>query len=365
MAKITQADIAKSLGVSQTAVSAVLNNNPSIKLSEETRLRILEFTEQQGYQLNKRNSSRLRSGLIGVLNFVSGSQVGQAKVWESVTLLEKLGFRPVVWEFFWFVHNAEEVCQSILDSRVEGLILVGLSDNFPSSVLRKLIKVRLPIVAIEGIRIDGISRVQVDKEEGFHSLAQHLILQGKLRIALVLCWCTIHRDAQHSPHLVSAEKGVLRAFEEAGNPRENLTVYREEETAFEGLNRFLLGKLAMDRILDQGGSFDAIIFTNDSWATGALRACHSRGIKVPEQLAIVGFDDEDISAYTTPSLTTCAQPVDQIARLAVNHLLKLKKAPLKDRISETITLAPQLVVRDSCGGLQKYNSPALVSNNSQ
>lgn len=355
MAKVTQNEIARRVQVSQSAVSAVLNDNATIRVNPETRRRILKLAEELNYQARKRSQGVRKSdtGIIGIIDFSGISQIGTEKLSELVDCIQEVGFRPLVSSMFWFSDTGASVCQAMLDAGVAGVILQGLSDNVDEGSIRRLQK-SVPVVAIEGKRLDGLPRVTADKADGFYQLTQHLINRGHRRLTLQTTWSSHHHDEAHSPHTLDATKGFNQAIQEAGL-EDSAEIMREDNTALDGMSRYFLGRLNMERLLQRPELPDAVLCSSDGWAIGALRACRETEVNVPGDLAITGFNGEEQAEYAAVPLTTVAIPVKQMARVAFNMLLS-RIGKEKAQGADVVSLPCSLVIRQSCGAPLRQNT---------
>lgn len=351
MSKVTQHEIARRVQVSQSAVSAVLNNNSTIRVNPQTRQRILDIAEELNYQARRRSRGirKTSTGIIGIIDFSGISQIGTEKLVELVDCIQEVGFRPLVSSMFWFSDTGETVSQAMLDAGVQGVILQGLSDNVDEACIRRLQEQNVPVIAMEGKRMPRLPRVEADKASGFYQLTRHLLNLGHRRLTLQLTWSSHHQDAQHSPHTTAAAEGFLRAMKEAGL-EDQAEITRENNCALDGMSRYFLGHLNMERLLQRGELPDAVLCTSDPWAVGALRACREAGVEVPGDMALTGFNGEEQGDYAGVPLTTAAIPVKQMARVAVNMLLSRISGEARDADeNEVVTLPCSLLVRQSCG----------------
>jgi len=368
MQKVTQEDIARRVQVSQSAVSAVLNGNPTIRVNPGTRKKILDLANELNYQARRRSRALVKpdNSLIGVVDFSGISQAGTEKLTELVDCIQELGFSPLVFSMFWFSASGSMVCKAMMDAGVQGVILQGLSDNLEESCIRKLQQNGIPVVAVEGKRLPGLPRVEADKASAFYQLTRHLLNLGHRKLTLQLTWSSHHRDPSHSPHTTDAILGFQRAVDEAGVGH-LAEITKENNSALDGMSRYFVGQMNMDRLLQKGDLPDAVLCTSDPWAIGALRACREAGITIPGDLAITGFNGEEQGEFAAVPLTTAAIPSKQMARLAVNMLLSRIASKSRDfDDSEVVTLPCNLIIRQSCGSsmamteVEKLEEPALA-----
>jgi LacI family transcriptional regulator len=181
--------------------------------------------------------------------------------------------------------------------------------------------------------IRDVDAVVCDESSGAYAATRHLIRLGHRRIALV-------RGPARHPFFQGLASGYRRAMQESGLPLRDGAVIETAPT--------LQGGYEAARILLKGAGRPTAIFTNDDLAIGALRALHEARLRVPEDVAVVGFDDIEYAAHTTPPLTTVAVPKEQMGRLAVRRAIEQMEQG--DRhVYSTTTVTHTLMVRASCG----------------
>lgn len=178
-----------------------------------------------------------------------------------------------------------------------------------------------------------VDAVVCDDAQGAYEAARHLIKLGHRRIALI-------RGPARHPFSQALTSGYRRGLHEAGIPlRDDLVV--EAPLRPEG------GYEAAERLL-KGQSRPTAIFTNDDVAIGAMRAIHDRGLTVPDDVALVGYDDIEYAAHTTPPLTTVAVPKEEMGRLAVRRAIAQMEQGERHVFSTTV-VSHTLLIRSSCG----------------
>jgi len=203
-----------------------------------------------------------------------------------------------------------------------------------------LLNLQIPVVMVDrptGFE-DRLSYVTVDNISGAQTLVRHLIQQsGRRRIAHITGISQI-ADAQ------DRLEGYRRALEEARLPYDERLIYRgtfTRQAGYEGVKSMLHLQP------------DAIFAASDASAVGAIRAIHEAGLRVPEDIAVVGFDDVDIAQSATPSVTTMRQPVQQkgaaAARILLDHIEGKITTP------QSHVFPTELIVRQSCGALLTQN----------
>lgn len=349
MSRITQKDIAKRLGLSQATVSAVLSNNSSIKIAEGTRERILAEAEKLSYWPNQLANALLarKSRIIGVAFRNTFSQVVTRKVNEVVMAIEEAGYLPLAFDVSSRM-SGEKMCQFLRDFNVEGIVVLnGTRDRFLEDNYPKYLKGVIPAVAIDTPKRLDIPQFHSDRKQGFGLVAEHLIRQGRRRLAILV---TVLPEASPDlpfTHSYGCVEGISEKLREAGLEPPHIEFYRPNTGTWG--NPHEGGEVTMEALLASGKSFDAVVCGNDPFAIGALSVCARHGIRVPEDLAITGFQNEIQAGYAQPPLTTVEVPVELLARTAVSHLTNLVTGEACEQKHERIMLPCSLVVRESCG----------------
>lgn len=329
--KLTINDIAKLAGVSKGAVSYVLNNKPGV--SEEVRERVLRIIEEYGYKPNK-----LAQALAGKrTNFVALvipdiSDVFYAKIVKGVErTLTKNGYFLNLYSTHANPEKEQEVFDFLNTGFVEGVIIMAyhLEKNF----IEEIIDLKIPFVFIDYPYEDNkIYSVAVDNEEGGFKATEYLISLGHRKIAF------IHgsKEAWDSEFRF---RGYLKALEKYDIPFNEKLVSRGDFTK-EG------GYKAVKELLSTSEKFTAIFCANDHMAFGAIRALKEEGLRVPEDVSVIGFDNIEASALSNPPLTTIMQPIYQLGEVSAKILLRLLSG--ENLETKRYLLKTQLIERKSC-----------------
>ena len=174
-----------------------------------------------------------------------------------------------------------------------------------------------------------------DNESGGYQATRHLVGLGRERIAY------IGRKEHRSPEHAGRYAGYARALAEAGRePDDDLRVPAD--------NSEKLGYTAVRELLTRGKPFDGVFAVTDLIAIGAMRALQDAGLRVPEDVSVVGFDDMPLAAYVTPALTTMQQNAHEAAEGLVHGIVGL----IEGEPVESTLMEPRLIVRESCGAKQ-------------
>jgi DNA-binding LacI/PurR family transcriptional regulator len=329
-------ELARMTGVSRATVSRVINGG---SVSESTRRRVLDVLEQTNYRPNvaaRTLASGGRSGVVGVVMHIDPHLLFSDPYFSR--LLQ--GMSDVLSDqatgmMVWLGHRSkEETLERILSmDLLEGVIVTA--HNLDDPLVDGLLKSHLPTVLIGHRRADrSASYVDVDNIEAADIITGHLIRLGRRRIGHV----TGMRGTVAGEDRIT---GYRRAMARADLPTDGLIV--------EGDFNRSSGMIAAAELLDRG--VDAIFCANDASAAGALETIRARGLRVPEDVALAGFDDLEFAAHLDPPLTTIRQGIQQQGAEAAQALFQLLQDPGGG--PRRVLLPTELVIRQStAGGVQ-------------
>lgn len=326
---ITIKDIARLANVSHTTVSRALNNSPLIK--EPTKRKILEIASQLNYSPNVNAKSLVmqKSHTIGL--FLTSISNGTSSSFLADTIK---GVNSMITnEYNLFIRGIDdyEDYTSINSQRFDGIILMSqsVSDN---SFIYHVLQKKIPLVVLNReVEETSIPNVLSNDTEGARMAVEYLITNGHHDIAII----------EGTPSFKSShirKEGYLQALMEAGIPI-------KKEYSISGNYDMESGSQAMEQLLSLTSPPTAVFCSNDDMAIGAMNTVFARGLSVPNNISIVGFDDSGFSQYTTPRLTTVKRPVEEISRVGVERLLSL--IGRKEEEVERTFMKTELIVRDS------------------
>jgi DNA-binding LacI/PurR family transcriptional regulator len=329
--------LAEHLKLSQATVSVVMNNSPAAQaIPKHTKERVLRAAEKLGYRPNffARSLSLKRGYMVGVL-------VPEISEGYAASILRGREDELLSQGYFYFMasHRGQaelirEYPHMLVDRAVEGMILL----NTP--VVQVL---DVPVVAISGHqRVPGVTNIAVDNKQATFAALEHLVRLGHRRIAFFKG----HRGSADTEY---RWKGVQQAATKLGiavSPR--LTAQLQQGVTHPGPSVPEEGYESAKKLLEAGEHFTALFAFNDISAVGAVRAFRDAGLRVPEDVSVVGFDDIQAAAYLTPRLTTVRQPLRLMGETAAKQLLE-RIARGNGRYPQVILLPPELVVRESTG----------------
>lgn len=347
---VNQAEIARISGLSRTAVSFALNPRLQSRLNPDTRDRILMTAKQLGYRPH-RHAQLMRgkkSGVIGMIKPTHAIQAGSERSFHAAMGIYKAGYHLTANEILWSDEGFKLGVDAMLDAQVEGVLLVGIASEASPTELSRLRRANIPMVSLTGSQHPGIPHVIGDHRQGMTDLTNHVLSLGYRNIAFVTTLA--ERDGENSATSASHERliGFQGAVAAAGLGEMEARVIRHPNVSG-SFDSFLPGRLVMQRILESGDRPQALLFSNDDLAIGALAVCAEQGVRVPADMAITGFDNTTVGQHVWPPLTTVAQPNQAVALKAVELLLKQVRGETLSASEATVRMPCQVVVRQSCG----------------
>lgn len=300
-------DIAERANVSKSTVSRVMNNSSVVDISK--RRAVIEAMDALKFQPNMvaRSLAGGKSLTVGILTQNIGSPFYDSVAQGVIEGLAGTDFSPIFVDGQWQQTTESEVIRTLLGRRVDGLILIG--GDVATNELDDL-RLQLPTIVVAR-EMPGWEHqcIFIDNEAAGYEATKHLIDFGHRNIALL-------HGVETQPDAIQRYEGYARALTEAGIGVNPELVYKGD---FSGQS----GVMAVNSLLARGVHFSAIFAANDMVAFGARLALHRQGIRVPNDVSIVGFDDQAEAAFMTPPLTTMKQPAVTMGRASVKALLEL------------------------------------------
>ena len=331
---LTLEDVAKMAGVSRSTVSRVINGEPNV--NETTRFKVEKVIKDINFQPNLAARS-LAAGQTHILGLVI--PVGVSALFsdpffpllvQSISFAcNQKGYSIMLWlaepEF-----ERRTIHQVLYNGLIDGVIVSSM--DVKDSIIQTLSERSLPFVTIGRNPLsERTSYVDVDNCNGAREAVLHLLHQGRRRIATI-------SGPLNMIVGVDRLKGYQDALRESGLTY-NPDWVVEGDFTDEG------GYAAMRRLISHKP--DAVFVASDIMAVAAMRALQDAGFKVPEDVAIIGFDDIPLASRTTPPLTTVRQPVSRMGISAVDILLSLINHPSIH--PHRVILSTELVIRSTCG----------------
>ena len=335
--RVTIKDVAQAAGVSTQTVSRVMNKFSYV--SGETRQRVESVVEQLGYRPSTlaRSLSQQRSYTLGVVTF-GLKYIGPARTLNGVAdKADELGYMLLMKELDNFNTNRiDDVIDSLLARQVDGIVWVApeIGDNH-TWVEERMNKIPVPVLFLAMQPRNGISSVATDNYNGAVLAIRHLLDCGRKNIGHIsgpLSWWEADER----------KRGWQEMLSNAGS-------MTSENQCAEGNWSSSSGEQAFIQLLESFPEMDGVFVANDQMALSVLREAYRRGIRVPEELAVIGFDNIPESAYFHPSLTTIAQDLQLLGEQAVQNIVEMIQARQENRPStaRSIFIQPTLVIRES------------------
>lgn len=335
--RVTIKDVAQEAGVSTQTVSRVMNKFSYV--SEETRQRVEEVVERLGYRPSTlaRSLIQQRSYTLGVVTF-GLKYIGPSRTLNGIAdQADKLGYMLLMKELDNFdIQSLDEVMDSLLARQVDGIIWVApeISNNH-AWVDEQSRDMPVPILFLAMNPRKGISSVATDNYQGGVMATRHLLDKGRKQIGHIsgpMTWW----EAEER------KRGWREALEAAG-------LDASEQFCAEGNWSSASGEQAFHQLLANYPKMDAVFVANDQMALSVLREAHRHGIRVPEQLAVIGFDNLPESAHFYPSLTTISQDLQLLGEEAVQRTVEMIQARQNNQSIPAYAqfIQPTLIVRES------------------
>jgi LacI family transcriptional regulator len=346
MQKITSKDVARLAGVSRSTVSLVLNKVPNIKIASKTREKVLKAARELNYHPNvlaqslKTNRSKIIGLLIPSITNPFFPSIAQGVEVIAVTN----GYNVFLCNTFRDQVKEENYIETLISKQVDGIIVASSLHN--PLILQEARKRMIPIVTFDRrLGNDSFESVQFDNVKGGEMAVNYLLSLGHRNIGFIM---TLMSTTSNSDRLT----GYKLAHEKAGiavNPN----YIRNDEYQIKGdqssIYEMTIGLKLASELLAECPEVTAIFAVNDSIALGALRLV-KMGIKIPEDLSVIGFDNISLAEMVTPSLTTIVQPAFEMGQQAAQLLIaKLMKSKNDGKSSNhPLEFVPKLIMRDSC-----------------
>lgn len=336
--RITIRDVAAAAGVSHQTVSRVLNDRPDV--AEKTRQRVLQVIEELEYQPSAiaRSLTRQRTLTLGVVTAGLG-YVGPSRTLNGITeQTERMGYSLLLKEVPRFdTQDLAPLFKSLLARRIDGIIWAVAEVGHNRAWLQEQLDgLSVPIIFLTMQTRPGVPVVAVDNYAGGRMATEHLLEQG-------------HRNIGHITGPLDWWEGRERkagwrdALQAAGVPEADL---HSEEGDWSSAS----GERAIGRLLVNYPEMDAVFVGNDQMALSVLQMACRRGIEVPRDLAVVGFDGLPETAHYWPPLTTVYQDQQLLGRTAVEELVRMIESNWRGKDAtepKAILLQPELIVRAS------------------
>ncbi len=315
---MTIKDIAREAGYSVGTVSRVLNNHPDV--SEKARNIITEVVEKNHFRINSNAKHLKQQSNTAIAIIVKGTKnMLFARLVERLQgLIKQKGYACLIYYLEEDDNEVEQALQVCMDRQPMGILFLGSNLEYFRTLFHK---VEIPCVLVtnsaKNIRFTNISSVSVNDEEAAMTAIEHLIQLGHREIGI------IGGDLEKSHVARVRIRGCKQAYTKHGIKFIKETQYETARFTVES------GYDSMKALLEKNPHITAVFAMADVIAIGAIRAIKDKGLRVPEDISVIGFDGIEMGQYIIPKLTTIKQPEDMIATRSVEvliHCLKGEKS---------------------------------------
>ena len=319
-------DIAQKAGVSPATVSRVLNYDPDLSVSKETEQKVFEIAEALNY--TKHKNKRRESAVLRLVQWYDSEE----ELADLYYLAIRLGIEKRAEELN--IRLIKEQMSELSDTETQGTIAVGKFDQAQMKQLKKLNE-ELLFVDFDGLSL-GINSLVVDFSQGVQLIIDQFIKEKHERIG-ILSGMKYTKGSRHEiddPRFLVFREYLTR-----------LKLYNEADH-LQGAFTIEGGYTAMKTYLESHTDYPTAFFaSSDALAIGAMRAIQVHGLRIPEDISVIGFNDVSVAKYVTPALTTVKVYTEWMGELAVSTILELiqEKAP----VPRKITVGTELILRES------------------
>jgi len=339
VAGLTLEDIARQAGVSRSTVSRVVNGDPNVR--DLVRQRVQEVVRVSGYHPNvaARTLVSQRSGMIGLVLPRTVSAFFTDPYFPHLTQGIAQGCNQADYTLGLFLVGTEEDEEKTF-ARVsrrgflDGILLQSAQTG--DRLIERLVPSKIPLLIIgRPFHVDGTCYIDVDNTEGAHGAVSHLFRLGHVRVGII-------SGPDNSTAGLDRKAGYLKAIAERGHEADAALMAEGDFTESGGY-------YAMQQLIP--AKPDAVFAASDTMALGAMRAARDAGLRIPEDLAIIGFDDLPAASVSQPRLSTVRQPVQQFGIAAVQVLADL--IANGSTPPRRIIMTTELIIRESCGATRR------------
>lgn len=342
----TLKDVARKCDVSIATVSLVLRDLGKGEVSDATRHRVKEAARKLHYRHNAL-AAGLRTGTTDVVAFLvhrlSGPQLA-TKVSAAEAALRQADMRTVVWHTSEIAEVEARALKHIRSQMVRGVVVTYPVHSGSALLLQQLMEEGVPVVALEEMENIPSHVVTVDRAAALHLATEHLLTLGHRRIGITGHSAFLDIESGHGRGYAEA----LRGHDVQPDPALILDL--------PGGNTYRAGHAVGLRLVAMADPPTGVVCSDDEVAIGIMRALREAGRRVPEELALVGFDDLPAAEFAEVPLTTVRHPTAEIGRLAAERLLEDIRSD-QPGPRQRMILQPELVVRQSCGS-PIHNNPS-------
>lgn len=315
MSEVTIKDIARLCGVGISTVSRAINDHPDI--NPATKKQIQETIEQYGYIPNNsaRNLKRTESNAVAILVKGITNPLFSSMIRVLDEKLKRFKFDMLVQHINYDEDEVAVALELIKEKRLKGIVFLGLNYYHPEGELEKI---NVPFVLgtvgsiFEDEDLSRYSHVALDDEKESYKAVEYLIRKGHRDIAII---SAEERDSSVGRLRMQGYKRALAAYQ-IPEKKELICPVSDEIEHYTMTNGYMTTK----KLIESGAPFSAVFAFSDTIAAGVYRAVHEAGLRIPEDVSVVGFDGSELGDYLQPKLTSVAQPVSKMADAIINQL---------------------------------------------
>lgn len=332
-------DIARELKISASTVSRALQNNP--RISQKTRDKIRELADTMGYRPNTlaSNLRNKKSNTIGIVVPLINRHFFSSVISGVEEVAFKAGYTVVISQSNDLANKEIAIVQSMFANRVDGLIVSIAMQSTTFEHLKLFKKRNIPLVFFDRVVPEiETDKIVVDDYLGGFRVTRHLIEQGYQRIGHMA-------GPQNLLTYADRKKGYMDALKKNGIPYDESLVITSTLISESGV-------AAVQQMMNLPNPPDAIFCGNDTTALSAMTYLRDKGIRIPEDMGIVGFSNEPFSKVVSPSISTIAQPAFLMGQKAAE--LILHQIEHKGKSYQTLVLPTELIIRESSERTKNY-----------
>ena len=332
--EVTIYDLAKMLNISIATVSRALKNDPVV--SKKTKKKIAELAEEMGYRSNNfaRNLRNQRTNTIGVIVPRLNSYFMSTVIAGIESIANKEGYNLIISQSSESFEKEKASAKTMFDSRVDGILVSLAYDTEDLTHFDSFFKRHIPLIFFDRVVEDeNCTNILIDNRKAAYEATKHLIKQGCKRI--------VHITATPKRNVyVDRLQGYKHALSDHD------IAFKQDYIIIGNLSQEA-GVIAAQEILKMNPLPDAVFVANDNCAVGCMLALKQAGIKIPEGIAFVGFNNDPVSKVVEPNLTTINYPGYEMGEVAARNLINHLNGKATIQSANTIILRSELVIRNS------------------
>ncbi len=339
--KSTIKDIANVLGITPSAVSKALNDHP--RISAKTKAAVTQVAKNLNYQPNHLASAlrKGKSNLVGVIIPRANSNFFSSVIENLEDVLNKEGYNVIIAQSNESYHKECRAIDALLFTQVDGIIASMANETIQLNAYEKIKSKGIPLILFDRGENDlGVDYVGINDYKSSQMVVKHLVNQGCRRIAHIAGF----NHTRIYKNRIRGYKDALNAF--------NLPF--DAELIVESNLGIDDGRRIMKQLLKLKKRPDAVYAAGDLAALGALQVLKEENVKIPNEIALVGFSNEPFTSFVSPSISTINQHNSEIGRLAAETFLDRMENPSKEVKLNKIILDAELIVRQSSNKTNEY-----------